>query len=189
MHSHIGCICLSFLHCVFSHVSSNRLPERMQSHIGCICLTFLRCAFSNVSSNGLPEKMQSHTDCICLTFLHCAFSNVPSKVLPELMQSHTGCTCLASCSSHNFQDFDPSHMIQLWLWSLMKGKRMDLPRQHYWCLIETDLKIRFHFWIAKKWKFKTSCCFFYHLLDWYIITNKSLILKGCNWNLGERWSK
>ena len=28
-------------------------------HIGCICLTFLHCAFLNVSSNGLPEKRHS----------------------------------------------------------------------------------------------------------------------------------
>ena len=58
------CICSTFLHCVFSHVSLDRLPDRMQSHTGYICLTFLNCAFSNVSSNRLHEKMQSHTGCI-----------------------------------------------------------------------------------------------------------------------------
>ena len=68
-----ACYCL---HCVFSDVSSNCLPERMQSHIGCIYLTCLHCVFSNVSSNRLPHRMQSHIDCICLAFLHCAFSNV-----------------------------------------------------------------------------------------------------------------
>ena len=31
------------------------LNERMHSHIGCICLTFLHCAFSNVYSNRLNE--------------------------------------------------------------------------------------------------------------------------------------
>ena len=36
------------------------------SHTGCICLTYLHCAFSNVSSNGLLGKMHNHTDCICL---------------------------------------------------------------------------------------------------------------------------
>ena len=41
MHSHIGCICLSFLHRVFSNVSSNRLRDMMHTHIGCICLIFL----------------------------------------------------------------------------------------------------------------------------------------------------
>ena len=40
-HSHIGCICLSFLHCGFSYVSSNRLRDMMHTHIGCICLIFL----------------------------------------------------------------------------------------------------------------------------------------------------
>ena len=34
-------------------MSSNGLPEKRHSHIGCICLTFLHCEFSNVSSNGV----------------------------------------------------------------------------------------------------------------------------------------
>ena len=71
-------------------MSSNGLPERMNSHIGCICLTFLHCAFSNVSSNRLHQRMHSHIGCICLTFLQCAFSNVPSNCLPGRMQSHIG---------------------------------------------------------------------------------------------------
>ena len=50
LHRHIGCICLIFLHCVFSNV--NR-----QSHIGCICLTFLQSTFSNEPSDGLPENL------------------------------------------------------------------------------------------------------------------------------------
>ena len=77
----VGCICLIFLHCVFSNVSSNCLHQRMHSHIGCICLTFLHCVFSNVSSNRLYVRMHSHIGCICWTFLHCAFSNVSSKRL------------------------------------------------------------------------------------------------------------
>ena len=64
------------------------------NHTGCICLTFLQCAFSNVSSNYLREKMHNHTGCICLTFLHCAFSNVSSNDLCEKMHNHTGCICL-----------------------------------------------------------------------------------------------
>ena len=52
MQSHIGCICLAFLHCVFSNVPSNCLPAKMHSHIGCIYLTFLRYVFSNVSSES-----------------------------------------------------------------------------------------------------------------------------------------
>ena len=79
MKKHIGCICLTFFHCVSSNVSSNRLPERTHNHTVCICLTFLHCVFSNGSSNGLHEKMHSHTGCICLTFFHCVFSNGSSK--------------------------------------------------------------------------------------------------------------
>ena len=78
---------------VFSNVSSNCLHERMHTHTGCICLTFLHCAFSNVSSNGLYEQMHSHIGCIYSSFLHCVFSNVPTKHLHRRMQSHTGCIC------------------------------------------------------------------------------------------------
>ena len=74
--SHIGCICTAFLHCVFSHVFSNYLPDRMHSHIGYICLTFLHCAFSKLFSNWMAGNMQSYIGYIYLNFLHCAFSNV-----------------------------------------------------------------------------------------------------------------
>ena len=46
-------------------VSSKCPVERMQSHIGCICLTFLHCVFSNVSSNCPPERMHSRIGCMC----------------------------------------------------------------------------------------------------------------------------
>ena len=41
---------LPFLHHVFSNVSSDFMPERMHSHIGCIYWTFLHCVISNVPS-------------------------------------------------------------------------------------------------------------------------------------------
>ena len=96
---------------MFSNVSSNSMPVRMQSHIGCICLTFLHCASLNVSSNCLPEKRHSRTDYICLAFLNCVFSNVFSKRLHEQMQSHIGCICLSflhcvfSCASSDWRKF------------------------------------------------------------------------------------
>ena len=40
---------------VFLNESSNCLPEKMHIHTGCICLTFLQCVFSNTASNRLPE--------------------------------------------------------------------------------------------------------------------------------------
>ena len=52
---------------VFLNVSSNGLAELMHSHIGYICLTFLHCGFSNGSLNCLPKKMHNHTGCIYLT--------------------------------------------------------------------------------------------------------------------------
>ena len=61
---------------VFSYSSWKHLDQSVYSHISCICLVFLHCAFSNVSSNCLPQKRHSRIGCICLTFLQCAFSNV-----------------------------------------------------------------------------------------------------------------
>ena len=75
MHSPTGCICLTFLHCVFLNECSNGLRLRIHTHIDCICWVLLHCAFSNVSSNLMPERRQNHSGRICLTFLHCAFSN------------------------------------------------------------------------------------------------------------------
>ena len=108
MQSHTGCICLTFLHCVFSNVSSNRLPEQMQNHTGCICWTFLHCAFSNVSSNDLLEKRQSHTGCICLTFLHYVFSMSPQMVCLK------GCIItLAACKATRTWPLSASIVIDL----------------------------------------------------------------------------
>ena len=111
MQSNIGCICLTFLHCAFSNVFSNGLPERMWSHIGCICMPFLHCASSCVSSKNLGQSRQSHIGCMCLIFLRCVFSNVSSMYLPERKQSHIGCILLTFL--HNQIDFDSS---QPWQW-------------------------------------------------------------------------
>ena len=94
MHNHIGCICWTFLHCVFLKVSSNHLPEKMHSYTGCICWSFLHCVFSKVSSSCLPERMHSYTGYTCLTFSHCALTHVSSYCLVDMMQNHTACTCL-----------------------------------------------------------------------------------------------
>ena len=119
MHSHTGCICLTYLHYVFLNKSSNQpvnafsqklhfllssivcfyvfwncLLEKRQSHTDCNCLIFLHCVCSNASSNSPFEKMHSHTSCICLTFLQYVFQNVSSNRLPERMQSHIDCTSL-----------------------------------------------------------------------------------------------
>ena len=82
---------------MFSNASSNCLYGKMQSHIGCICLTFLHCVFSNVSIKNLDQRRQSHIGCICLTFLQCAFLNASSKHQLKKMQSHIGCNCAWHC--------------------------------------------------------------------------------------------
>ena len=124
MHNYTGCICCTFLHRVFSNVSSSHVPKRMHSHTGCICLTFLHCVLSNVHPKRLPKKMRSCIGCIYLAFLQCAYLNVSSNRLLYMLQSYTGCICLTSyqflsffcellychCvySSQKFQDFHPS---------------------------------------------------------------------------------
>ena len=90
--NHIDCICFTFLHCVFSNVSSIDLPERTHNQTGCISLTFLHCVFSYGSSKSLGQCMQSRIGCICLTFPHCVFLNVSSICLPCKRHSHTACT-------------------------------------------------------------------------------------------------
>ena len=89
----IGCISLVFLHCEFSNVSSNRLPERMQSHIHCICFTFPHCVFANVFLQNLNKRKQNHIGWICLNFPYCALANVFANCLPERMHNHIGCIC------------------------------------------------------------------------------------------------
>ena len=80
--------------CVSSYVSSKNFGEGMQSHIGCICLTFLHCALSNVSSNGSYQKLRSRIDYIYLfcrhflsflsEFFHLNLSN-PNNIVSELV--------------------------------------------------------------------------------------------------------
>ena len=72
-----------FHHCAFSNESSSFLSEKKHSHIACICLTFLQCVFSNVSSNVLPERRWSHIDCIWSTFPHCVFQLHPQIACPS----------------------------------------------------------------------------------------------------------
>ena len=60
--------------CVVTYVAFIRL---FSSHTGHICSTFLHCVFSSVSSNYLPHEMQMHTGDICLTFVHCVFLSDP----------------------------------------------------------------------------------------------------------------
>ena len=107
------CIYFTFLHCAFSKVSSNRLPESMQSHIGCICLSFLHCAFSNVSLNLLLQMMHSYICCICSAFFHHVFSNVSSNHLQEKKHIHIGYICLISIVSrcgHLLAKYSKQHL-------------------------------------------------------------------------------
>ena len=87
-----GCICLTYLHCVFSNESSNRLYKKMHCHKGCI-FYFCPLRVFNVFWNCLLEKKQSHTDWICLNFLHCVFSNESSNCMFGKMHSYTNCIC------------------------------------------------------------------------------------------------
>ena len=81
--------------------------KRMQSHTDCICLTFLHCVLSDVSSNSLLQKKQSHIGCICLTPPHCGIENGPLKCLPQ-KTCLTFLYCLFLFHFFVVQDFDPS---------------------------------------------------------------------------------
>ena len=111
-----GCTFLSHLHCVFSHVSLNFMPVRIQTYIWW---------FSNVSSKDLPKRVHGHTDCICLTFLHYAFSTVSSNRLPDRMNIHTGYICWICL---------PSAFSNVFLNSFSKGMQNQVG-QIYICLI------------------------------------------------------
>ena len=91
MKSYLGCICLTWLYCVFSNVSSKYLDQRRYNRIGCIGLAFLQCAFSCASSSFLFETMHDCTGCIYLSFSHCSFPNASSKYLNQIMQNHNVC--------------------------------------------------------------------------------------------------
>ena len=86
MKSYIGCICLTWLHCVFSNVSSKYLDQRRYNQIVCIGFAFLHCAFSCASSGFLFDTM--HTCTGYLSFAHCSFPKASSKYLDQIMQNH-----------------------------------------------------------------------------------------------------
>ena len=87
MHSHTGCICLSFLQYVFSYVYSKHLAMKMHNHTGYICLFVLHCVFSDVNSKHLPMKMRNHIGCTCLSFPRCVFLSVSLNCPHQKRQS------------------------------------------------------------------------------------------------------
>ena len=71
---------------IFTHVLI--VPENRHSHIGCICVTFLHCAFSNVSSNCLQQKRHIHIGCIFLKYWHHLLFSSGFFLLHPLNQGH-----------------------------------------------------------------------------------------------------
>ena len=69
----------TYIHCAFSNMSSNCLPENRHIHIWMHSFGFFQRVFLNGCSQHLHKKMRCRNDCICFTFLHCAFSNVSSN--------------------------------------------------------------------------------------------------------------
>ena len=137
MHNHIGCICLFFLQCVFSNVSSNFLDKRMHSRTGCICLTFLHCVFLNVSSNHLPERIQNYIDHIYLTFLYCTFPHALLWYEPQDMLVSCRNYCIeCKYASHFWQFHWPSNCRQPFLAIssvLLHGHWSNKKKLHLFC--------------------------------------------------------
>ena len=89
----------------------------MKSHIDCICLTSPHCVFSNVSSNGLPGKMNSHIGCICLTLWHLRHQSFSSGNLhlPPLKEFVPLWLCVVLCSNCCFKLIDFWSPIITWV--------------------------------------------------------------------------
>ena len=85
---------------LFSYVSSNRLPRRMQSYTGCISLNFPWCVSLNVPLNVSIEMMHNYTDCICLAFHHCVVPNVFSNCLALTLSGAAPLTCSNGRGGH-----------------------------------------------------------------------------------------
>ena len=81
-HKKCNNVSLSFLHRL-TNASSNFLPGEMQIDTDCICLSFLWCEFSNVSSKHSDHNRHNDIGCTDLTFLHCVPSKVISNFLNE----------------------------------------------------------------------------------------------------------
>ena len=81
------CTCLIFLHYASSNESSKHLHKRMHSHIGCTCLTFLHCEFLMVDILMFLNQIQlkrndTYTGCNCKSYFcndlpWCEFSRCP----------------------------------------------------------------------------------------------------------------
>ena len=77
---HIGCICLTFLHCAFSCVSSNCLPERMQK----VTLVAFVWLFSTVRFHVCPQIACPRESKVTLVAFVQLFSSVCFHVSPQM---------------------------------------------------------------------------------------------------------
>ena len=112
MQSHTDYICVAFLHCVFSNVSSSCLPERtehfsprsmqkfekMWSKIAPLKIFATQTMSATNIMYGLHILFSMRNDLLShwlhfFSLLHCGFSNVSLKHLHERMHSHNGCIC------------------------------------------------------------------------------------------------
>ena len=103
MQSHIGCICLLFLHCVFS----NYLLKGMQGYTGCILLTFIHVHFQMCPQIACPRECIVALAAFVLTFSpQCVFkwilkwfapdiSNVSSNYITQKRHIHISCIYFA----------------------------------------------------------------------------------------------
>ena len=99
------------LHCELSNAFSNCRPEYMLNHTCCICLTFLHCVFSNVSSNSW-EDIKSHWLHLFdfFVFLN-AISNCQNFPNCEKKNSHTGCDFSPLCVSNVSSNVDEAFVF------------------------------------------------------------------------------
>ena len=82
---HIGCICLAFLHCAFSNVSSNCLPKR-----SLVALVSFNWLFTIVSFQMCPQIACRRGCIITLVAFVWLFSTVSFQMSPQT-------ACLRGC--------------------------------------------------------------------------------------------
>ena len=71
VHCHIGCICLTFFHCVFSNDSSNYLFDNMHSNSNCSCKIVKLAVHLNDIDIFFLSVFQTSPQITCLRYKAC----------------------------------------------------------------------------------------------------------------------
>ena len=90
MHNHIGCICSTFLHCAFSNVSTNDLPEKRLFWRGIVTLVAFVWLFSTVRFQMWTKRSWIRAGIITLVAFVWFVPTVRLQMCPQM-------ACLRGC--------------------------------------------------------------------------------------------